>query len=225
MHKYTLASLFLICALSATPGWGQTILVNKTFSVPAYSTTTHTVTCSPGQVGHTIAGYYKIPNSDIVFFICDEANYLKWKSGGTPGYIRNLGKSGYGTFQFQIPAAGKFYFVMSNSYSPAGNKKIELRVIYTKYTSVDDIKLPLSRCYIATAAYGTPYACEVEILREFRDTRLVTNAPGRLLVNTYYALSPPLAALIARSPALRSVTRLFLRPAIAVAAHYTAPED
>jgi hypothetical protein len=70
------------------------------------------------------------------------------------------------------------------------------------------------RCFVATAAYGTPLAQEVCILREFRDRYLITHLPGNIFVQAYYRLSPPLAQIIARSEILRTVTRIILKPVI-----------
>ncbi len=69
-------------------------------------------------------------------------------------------------------------------------------------------------CFIATAAFGSPLAREVQTLRRFRDRYLQTNAPGRLFIAGYVRLSPPLAHLIRQHDTLRSGTRLALHPAI-----------
>ncbi|WP_417512486.1 CFI-box-CTERM domain-containing protein [Microbacterium sp.] len=46
---------------------------------------------------------------------------------------------------------------------------------------------------MATAVYGSYDAAEVLVLRKFRDERLNSTAPGRLLVRIYYSLSPRIA--------------------------------
>jgi hypothetical protein len=73
-------------------------------------------------------------------------------------------------------------------------------------------------CFIATAAFGSVLAPEVQVLREVRDTYLLPYGLGRKAVQTYYALSPPLADVISRSDALRGIVRFILVPLVGWAA-------
>jgi hypothetical protein len=74
------------------------------------------------------------------------------------------------------------------------------------------------QCFIATAAYGTPMAEEIGILREFRDEYLLTNPVGKALVNFYYRLSPPVAEFITEHPSLKPIVRAGLLPVVAMSA-------
>ena len=69
-------------------------------------------------------------------------------------------------------------------------------------------------CFIATAAFGSPLAPQVQTLRAIRDTYLLPYAPGRMLVQGYYAVSPALAGVIGRSETLRAVVRGALLPLV-----------
>ena len=77
-------------------------------------------------------------------------------------------------------------------------------------------------CFIATAAYGSYLHPRVQTLRDFRDTRLLTNAPGRAFVALYYRLSPPVAAVIAQHTSLRLLVRILLTPVVLAVAHPAA---
>lgn len=70
------------------------------------------------------------------------------------------------------------------------------------------------KCFIATAAYGSALHPYVHLLREFRDRRLLTNAPGRAFVRFYYRYSPGLAEFISKNDTRRSVTRAALWPVV-----------
>lgn len=69
-------------------------------------------------------------------------------------------------------------------------------------------------CFIATAAYGTPLATEIEVLRVLRDDILLNNSLGTAFVDTYYRISPPIADLIAAHPLLAAATRVALVPIV-----------
>ena len=64
--------------------------------------------------------------------------------------------------------------------------------------------------FITTAAYGTPTAEQIDVLREFRDVVLLENSVGSEFVSLYYQLSPPVADFIAGSGFLKTVVRELL---------------
>lgn len=69
-------------------------------------------------------------------------------------------------------------------------------------------------CIIATAAYGTPMAEEIDTLRAVRDAYMLNHAFGAAFVDTYYRVSPPIADIITKSEGSRAVVRLLLLPII-----------
>ena len=71
--------------------------------------------------------------------------------------------------------------------------------------NVDTMNQPKTAgmCFIATAACGDPFAPEVLVLSAFRDDVLSASGIGRAFIRFYYAMSPSIAAVIARSVALR----------------------
>jgi len=72
-------------------------------------------------------------------------------------------------------------------------------------------------CFIATAAYGTDTAEEINILRQFRDLVLLPSGLGAEFVSLYYEISPPIAEVISRHDFLRTAVRVgFIDPIVAI---------
>lgn len=69
-------------------------------------------------------------------------------------------------------------------------------------------------CFIATAAYGTPMAGDLDTLRAFRDQILLPTTAGAAFVDGYYRWGRFAAAFIAGSPVLRAATRVALVPLV-----------
>lgn len=72
-----------------------------------------------------------------------------------------------------------------------------------------------SSCFIATAAFGSPLAGQVDVLRQFRDRYLLTNAPGQKFVAWYYRNGPDAANFIKDKPLVKLAVRAALYPLIA----------
>jgi hypothetical protein len=76
-------------------------------------------------------------------------------------------------------------------------------------TSLNDL-LGYFGCFVATAAYGTPTAEQINALREFRDVVLLESKMGSQFVALYYRLSPPVADFIAGNEVVRTLVRELL---------------
>ena len=77
------------------------------------------------------------------------------------------------------------------------------------------LKAKSGGCFIVTAASGDANSVEVLYLTAFRDSTLAGTSWGSKTISMYYALSPPLARLIASSPVRRRlVLHGLIRPLI-----------
>jgi predicted RNA-binding Zn-ribbon protein involved in translation (DUF1610 family) len=78
------------------------------------------------------------------------------------------------------------------------------------------VERPKSGCFIATAAYGTPFALEIRTLRSFRDRFIARSSLGKKSILFYYRVSPFIANGIRPSLKLRRIVRTLLVPIIRV---------
>jgi len=71
-----------------------------------------------------------------------------------------------------------------------------------------------NNCFIATAAYGSPFEAHVETLRKFRDVYLLPTKLGHAFVEAYYRHAPPIAEFIADHEFMRTMVRWCLAPVV-----------
>ena len=125
--------------------------------------------------------------------------------------IQAIAASGYQFTGWTATAAGSF----ANAAAPATTFTMPgQNVIVTATFQISSTSGEI--CFIATAAYGSPTAEQLDVLREFRDAVLLRNSLGAELVSIYYRTSPPIAAFISRHEFLRTAVRVGLDPIIAV---------
>lgn len=67
-------------------------------------------------------------------------------------------------------------------------------------------------CFVATAAYGAPWASRVQALRAFRDAFLKPSPMGLAFIRFYYAYGPQMAGVLDRVPQARLLAREGLLP-------------
>jgi len=84
-------------------------------------------------------------------------------------------------------------------------------------------------CLIATAAYGTELAPQVQFLREIRDNTVMSTASGAAFMTgfnqLYYSFSPIIADMERENPMFQEVVRAFITPMISSLSIMTLAED
>lgn len=160
---------------------------------------------------------------------------LAWDPNPEPtvaGYQLYVGTSpGYYTSSVDVAAStratisslieGVTYYMAVAAYDTSGNQSgYSNEIVYTVPAGAGTEPSASGGggggggCFIATAAFGSAMAPEVALLREFRDSRLLTNGPGRAFVDFYYRVSPPIAEFISHDEDLRQITRAMLWPLV-----------
>lgn len=104
------------------------------------------------------------------------------------------------------------YYVGIRAYDDCRN---ESPLLVVPFTTSDRTLGEVDACFVATAAYGSLMANDVEMLRHFRDTALRNNVLGELFVETYYTFGPAVAGMVGESDDLRDTARQALAPLVA----------
>ena len=109
--------------------------------------------------------------------------------------------------------------------SPIDTTHARIRLVETNWAGGDVLRFddigfnaPAGGCFIATAAYGTETAEQLDVLRAFRDRVLLKDPLGSRFVALYYRTSPPVADFISQNSFLKTAVRdLFVDPVVSLA--------
>ena len=137
--------------------------------------------------------------------------------GGTATDVTGASPYGEGeVVSIQAVAASGYQFVRWTATAGAFSNANAASTIFqmpgadVTVTATFDVVQTGAGCFIATAAYGSPTAEQIDVLREFRDVVLLESTAGSQFVALYYKLSPPVADFISGSSFLRSFVRVLL---------------
>jgi len=127
---------------------------------------------------------------------------------GAPPYLEG------DVVNIQAAAAAGYQFVRwqatAGAFSNANAPSTAFQMPAADVTVTAVFEVAGGGCFIATAAYGSPTAEQLNLLREFRDVVLLESTAGSQFVDLYYKLSPPVADFISGNSFLRTVVRELL---------------
>ena len=116
-----------------------------------------------------------------------------------------------------------------------GNEVAEKGAIIGKVTveksseGIQEINEKGGGCLIATAAYGTEMAPQVQFLREIRDNTVLSTSSGAAFMTgfnqLYYSFSPTIADMERENPMFQEAVRAFITPMISTLSIMTLAED
>jgi subtilisin family serine protease len=190
---------------------GGRINAHKSLGIPVRPTKLSAIRASSTHIDLTWSD-----NSDPAF---NEDGFRVERRKGTSGNYQEVAAVGQDVTTYSDPVSeeGAYYYRV-RAYNSFGASSYS-----NEATPLSSEAFPLlpggggnGGCFIATAAFGSPLAHRVQILRDLRGRYLLPSPTGKILVALYRKLSPPIASLIAGNEVLRPMVRIGLYPLTAL---------
>lgn len=149
---------------------------------------------------------------------------VRYRVGATPITGADLASANEAKFTGTPVAAGELQTIAIHDLLPETEYTFAVRafdkcnntsgIVTATFTTAPPKIGEVDACFIATAAYGSVLANDVEMLRRFRDRMLKRSVLGELAVETYYTFGPTVAGVVGESDLLRRAARDLLAPVV-----------
>jgi len=149
---------------------------------------------------------FKTP-SDVVIVVSSPTETKEYKASSPDGRFEyNLKLDSKGTWRV------KAKLPEDPTYIAAESSEVQI--------TVEEVRAEEKKCIIATVAFGSEVAPEVNLLRSFRDGLILSTEAGRSFYvafdTFYYSWSTPVASLMEANPALKPLTRAMIYPLLGI---------
>ena len=124
-------------------------------------------------------------------------------------------------FKFEFPQDGTYKMqigVEGILFTPIAEETVSFEIVVGEASAqpVNPYEEEGGGCLIATAAYGSEMAPQVQLLREIRDNQLMNTEAGSAFMGTfndiYYSFSPIIADMERENPMFKEAVKLGLTP-------------
>ena len=130
-------------------------------------------------------------------------------------------------FKFEFPQDGTYNMkidVEGILFTPITPETVSFDIVVGEVSAqpINPYEEEGGGCLIATAAYGSELAPQVQMLREIRDNQLMNTESGKSFMATfndiYYAFSPTIADMERESPVFKEIVKAGLTPMLSTLA-------
>jgi hypothetical protein len=167
-----------------------------------------------------------VPTVMTAIFICPDYGFYHINIGFFPStFTLEIGQTQTVTCAIQAKETAELnnYIIQIEAHdSDSGTPRMQSFIPFIEGWCRINPSVLAEGCFIATAAYGTSTAKELDVLRSFRDEVLLESSLGSQFVNFYYDVSPPLADFISENSLLRTLVRELLVDPVASLVEATA---
>jgi hypothetical protein len=130
-------------------------------------------------------------------------------------------------FKFEFPQDGTYNMkidVEGILFTPITPETVSFDIVVGEVSAqpINPYEEEGGGCLIATAAYGSELAPQVQMLREIRDNQLMNTESGTTFMSgfneLYYTFSPTIADMERESPVFKEIVKLGLTPMLSTLA-------